>query len=104
MRSIRLGAPARLIRLAVMALMLCACASGSDVRRNEDGSISIQCSGGYHDWSGCRNRATRACGSAGFEIVSQVSDEGSSSVGTRDWSAEGSVVERTMVVRCKPPL
>lgn len=84
---------------AVALLLLTACAATQDVSRNADGTVSIRCAGGYHDWSACHARAERVCPGR-FEIVSRVSNEGSSGVGTRDWSAAGSVVERTMVVRC----
>ncbi len=73
------------------------------IRANDDGTLSVDCPGGYHDWSRCHARAVAACGSAGFEIVSQVSNEGSSGIGTRDWSTSGSVVSRTLVVRCAEP-
>ena len=82
---------------------LTACAGSEAVRPNPDGTLSVRCAGGYHDWSACHQRAARLCRPDGFEIVSRISNEGSSGVGTRDWSAEGSVVERTLVVRCRAP-
>lgn len=81
----------------VMGLGAC---TASGVRRNDDGTLSIQCSGGYHDWSQCYRRAASVCRPDGVDIVSQVSNEGSAGVGTRDWSSEGSEVSRTLVVRC----
>lgn len=94
----RLGV--RVVALTGLGL-LAACAGSQGVRHNDDGTISIECAGGYHDWTGCHERAADTCRPQGFEIVSRVSDEGSSGVGTRDWSAEGSVVQRTLVVRCR---
>jgi hypothetical protein len=84
----------------VAAALVAGCAATSGVRENDDGTLSVQCSGGYHDWTRCHQRATRACGDRAFDIVSRVSDEGSSSVGSRDWSRDGSEVSRTLVVRC----
>ena len=72
------------------------------IRHNEDGTVNVECAGGYHDWSACHERAARVCRPGSFEIVSRVSNEGSSGVGSRDWSAQGSVVSRTLVVRCTP--
>jgi hypothetical protein len=83
----------------VAALALGGCSAGGGVRENPDGTLSIDCAGGYYDWTACHARAERACGQ--YEIVARVSNEGSSGVGTRDWSAEGSVVTRTLVVRCR---
>lgn len=84
-----------------VGLLLAGCAGSQAVVKNDDGTLSVRCAGGYHDWSVCHQRAIDACRPAGFDIVSQVSNEGSSGVGTRDWSPEGSVVERTLVVRCR---
>lgn len=86
--------------LAAGVLLLAGCAASDGVRRHDDGTISIDCYGGYYDWSRCHQRASSVCGDAGFDIVSQVSDEASHGVGTRDWSTFGSEVKRTLRVRC----
>lgn len=86
--------------LLAQLLLLAACASDR-VRHDDDGTVTINCAGGYHDWSACYSRADAACGSAGYELLSRVSNEGSEGVGTRDWSGGGSEVSRTMVVRCR---
>ena len=93
--------PARPLAAGLLAGLLLnpGCASDA-VRRNDDGTLSVQCAGGYHDWSRCMTRAAQACKPRDFEIVSRVSNEGSSGVGSRDWSASGSEVQRTLVVRC----
>ena len=85
--------------VAGAVLTIAGCAS-SGVRHNDDGTVSVECSGGYHDWSACHERAARTCRPGDFEIVSRVSNEGSSGVGSRDWSAAGSEVWRSLVVRC----
>lgn len=90
----------RIAATACLVLVAAGCASG--IRHNDDGTLGIECSGGYHDWSRCHQRAADACRPDGFEIVSRLSNEGSSGVGSRDWSAQGSVVSRTLVVRCTP--
>lgn len=89
----------RAIALLAAGAALAACAGTPGVTRHDDGSLSIECSGGYHDWSQCYRRAEDVCGGA-FDIVSRVTDEGSGGVGTRDWSAQGSEVKRTLIVRC----
>jgi hypothetical protein len=91
-----------LVAVIATGLLLAAGCAGTDgVRRHDDGTISIDCAGGYYDWSRCHNRAAAICGRGGFDIVSQVSDEASQGVGTRDWSATGSEVRRTLRVRCR---
>ncbi|HEX7037713.1 MAG TPA: hypothetical protein VF210_18225 [Pseudomonadales bacterium] len=92
----------RLIAVATAVLTaLAGCAGTGAVRQNPDGTLSIDCAGGYHDWSRCHARAADACGRAGYEIVARLSNEGSSGVGVRDWSVGGSEVARTLVVRCR---
>jgi hypothetical protein len=89
--------------MAAGLLLAGGCAATDAVRRHDDGTISIDCAGGYYDWSRCHSRAAAICGRNGFDIVSQVSDEASHGVGTRDWSASGSEVRRTLRVRCRLP-
>jgi hypothetical protein len=91
----------RIALLGVALVLAVAGCAAEGVRRDADGTITIDCGGGYHDWSVCYSRADRACGSAGFDILSRVSNEGSEGVGTRDWSARGSEVSRRMVLRCR---
>lgn len=91
----------RTLAALLLAAAFAGCAGTSDaVRRNDDGTLNVQCSGGYHDWSRCHERAAAACRPERFEIVGRVSNEGSSGVGSRDWSAAGSEVSRVLVVRC----
>jgi hypothetical protein len=85
---------------AVAILCLAGCA-GRDVRSLGDGAYSVDCSGGYHDWSACHAAARRVCEDGGVEIVSQVSNEGSQGVGARDWSTAGSEVSRRLTFRCR---
>ena len=88
------------VALIVVAFVTSACASPGTIKQLEGGDWEIDCSGGYHDWSGCHSRAKRICGKAGFDIVSQITNEGGGNVGSNDWSASGSIITRSMVVRC----
>lgn len=96
-----MGLPLRAGAGLAVLMLAAGCASSDGVRRHDDGTISIDCAGGYYDWSRCHARAAAVCGRGGFDIVSQVSDEASQGVGTRDWSAQGSEVKRTLRVRCR---
>ena len=84
-----------------VCVMLAACAGTGDYQQLEDGSYKVTCSGGFHDWKGCYADAEKACKGREFVVRSRVSDEGSSSTGFKDWSAEGSTVTRSMTVMCK---
>ena len=89
----------RLVALVLSVGVLSACA-GRNVQTLDDGSYSVDCSGGYHDWSACNEAARKLCRGRPVEIVSQISNEGSQGVGTRDWSTQGSEVSRRMIFRC----
>ena len=93
----RLGKPVAVL----MAVCLAGCAFGGKVQTLADGSYKVDCSGGYHKWTASNEAARRACGGGGVEILSQVSNEASQGVGSRDWSAAGTEVSRSMNFRCK---
>lgn len=82
---------------AVAAIGACAT---YEVEQLDTHTYSIECPGGYNDWSGCLKAAKKVCDVAGYDIVSRLSNEGSSGLGVKDWSTSGSLVSRTMVVRC----
>lgn len=90
----------RILVTTLAAIAVSACVSSGAIKALDGGDWEIDCSGGYHDWSGCHSRAKRVCGKGGFDIVSQITNEGSGNVGSNDWSAAGSIITRTMVVRC----
>ena len=83
------------------AVGLSACASGPRVEELGDGRISVDCSGGAPSWNRCHALATDACDGRGFDVISQVSNEGSANVGRNDWSTAGSQITRRMVVACR---
>ena len=86
-----------------MTFLAAACFAGGcasrPVEQLDEATYRIQCPGGYHDWSGCLRVAGRLC--ASYDVLSQVSDETSSSVGVNDWDNESTEVSRYMTVRCR---
>jgi hypothetical protein len=86
---------------AFVAFWVTGCAVGGKLQTLDDGSYKVDCSGGYHDWTACNEAARRACRGGAVEILSQVSNEASQNVGSRDWSAGGSEVSRSMNFRCR---
>ncbi len=89
------------IVVALTALGLGACTSDPRIEALADGRFSIDCSGGAPSWNRCHTLATDACDGREFDVVSQVSNEGSANVGRNDWSTTGSEVTRRMVVECR---
>jgi hypothetical protein len=86
-----------MLPLVVAALSAC---TSYPVEQLDANTYSIGCPGSYYDWSGCFKTARKVCAGATYDIVSQLTNEGSSGVGVNDWSSRGSMVSRTMVVRC----
>lgn len=84
-----------------IAVAMGGCASTKSTEMLTPGVFALDCSGGAPNWDGCHRLAARACKGTGFEIQSQVSNAGSSGVGTNDWSTAGSQITRSMVVKCK---
>ncbi|NIP13791.1 MAG: hypothetical protein GWM88_03215 [Pseudomonadales bacterium] len=93
--------PRRNLLIGVAALGLGACASEPRVVELSDARFSVDCSGGTPSWARCHELAAQACADRSFDVVSQVSNEGSANVGRNDWSTTGSEVTRRMVVECR---
>jgi hypothetical protein len=74
--------------------------SNASIEMVTPGTYALDCSGGAPNWKRCHTLANKACNGAAFTIKSQISNAGSSGVGTNDWSTSGSQITRTMVVVC----
>lgn len=85
----------------IMVAAMAGCASNQSIEMLAPGIYALDCSGGAPTWAGCHSLADRACKGSDFEIQSQVSNEGSTGVGTNDWSTAGSQITRSMVVKCR---
>lgn len=86
--------------MVLLGLVAGGCAGNAGTQQLADGTYRVSCPGGYHDWQGCYSAARKAC-RGDYEIKSRVSDEGSTSAGSKDFSQAGSQVTRTMIVRCE---
>ena len=66
--------------LTLSAMTLAGCASTKSIEALSADTFALDCSGGAPTWAGCHALAEKACDGGGFEIQSQVSNEGSASV------------------------
>lgn len=80
-------------------LLATGCASVKQPVTLENGDLLIDCSDGTPGWTTCHGRAEKACKGT-YDVRSRVSNAGSSGVGYKDWSSEGSVITRSIVVAC----
>jgi hypothetical protein len=80
----------------VVALVGCATASKTYTPDGRQGYV-IDCSGQALTWGKCYEKAGDLCGSAGYDILSQVADQGATVAGIYG----ASVITRSLVVACK---
>jgi hypothetical protein len=96
---------AALVSIALCA-MLCACSSSStDLVHLPDGQsgFAVNCSGAGSgsSWAECYDRAGKACGASGYDIISKDNDDGAAGGGGISNLATENVKSRSMVIRCK---
>lgn len=67
-----------------------------------DGSkgYSINCSGTLNNWNICYEQAGKTCGAKGYEILNKEGDEGTTVSGTQYGVFGGTMINRTLLVRC----
>lgn len=85
---------------AGLLALVAACASVKQPVALDNGDWLIDCSDGTPGWTTCHGRAESLCDGS-YDVRSRVSNEGSSGVGYKDWSKEGSVITRAFVIACK---
>lgn len=68
-----------------------------------DGSraYSIDCSGSAQTWAKCFEKAGEICTTRGYDVVTRTGDQGTVVSGSQYGLFGGSVMTRSMVVKCK---
>lgn len=69
----------------------------------EDGKegFSINCSGSVLNWGNCYEKAGELCGSKGYEVMEKSGDVGNTISSNQYGLYGGSVINRSMRVKCK---
>ena len=79
--------------------------SSTDLVHLPDGQsgFAVNCSGSGSgsSWGECYERAGKACGASGYDIVSKDNDDGAAAGGGVSNLATANVKSRSMIVRCK---
>lgn len=83
--------------------ILCVSCATSKKTYLSDGSQghSINCSGSAMSWGHCAEKAGELCGTAGYEIVSRTGDQGATVSATQYGVYGGSIINRSMLIKCK---
>ena len=88
--------------LIAVCAIVAGCATSKETFTS-DGSKghSINCSGTVLNWGTCYEKAGEICGARGYEIIAGGSDQGVIVSGTQYGLFGGSVMNRSMLIKCK---
>ena len=86
--------------LLCFAVVGCATASQTYLPSGEQGH-NITCSGTALNWGHCYEKAGEICGARGYDIVDKSGDQGATFAGNRFGLYGGSVIQRSMLIKCK---
>lgn len=64
-------------------------------------AFSISCSGLARNWGMCYEKAGELCGTRGYEVITQSGDHGSVAAVNPSTGFAGSVISRSLLIRCK---
>lgn len=78
----------------------CALASKTYTSDGKEGYV-INCSGSALNWGMCYKKAGEICGANGYEVVEKSGDTGAIVSGNQFGVYGGSIINRTMIIRCK---
>ena len=88
------------ILLVVAVLGGCATAKQTYTADGQQG-YSINCAGSALNWGMCYEKAGEICGEKGYEVLQKSGDQGAIISGTQYGLFGGSVINRSMIIRCK---
>ena len=90
-----------LYAIALCTLMV-GCATSKETFLPDGGKgHSINCSGSALNWGMCYEKAGEICGTKGYEVIAGGSDQGVVVAGNQYGLYGGSVMNRSMLIKCK---
>ena len=92
----------KLVILLFSAALLGGCATARQTYTADgEQGYSINCSGSALNWGMCYEKAGEICGDKGYEVLEKSGDQGAMVSGTQYGLFGGSVINRTMIIKCK---
>jgi hypothetical protein len=92
----------RLVFLALITLLVYGCATASKTYTSDGKEgYSINCSGTALNWGKCYEKAGEICGTKGYIVLERSGDTGAMVSGSQFGVYGGSVINRTMIIKCK---
>ncbi len=87
--------------LLFCCLILLQCATSKQIYTpSGEKGYSINCSGTALTWGHCYEKASELCGSRGYKIITTSKDQGAMVTGTQYGLFGGSVIQRSMIIKC----
>lgn len=83
--------------LSLLALAILGLSGCTNKQAQPGDEIGVTCHG--QEWVQCFRKADKRCGSGRYELVSQLTDAGSSAANSNSL-IHGTFIQRTLVVRC----
>ncbi|MBI5741438.1 MAG: trypsin-like peptidase domain-containing protein [Nitrospirae bacterium] len=90
----------RVILISIFLISGCATANRVYTPDGQTG-YSINCSGSALNWGMCYEKAGELCGSIGYDVIVRSGDQGSSVVANQFGLYGGSIMNRSMMIKCK---
>ena len=78
----------------------CATAKKTYTSDGEEGYV-ITCSGTALNWGMCYEKAGKLCGTKGYEVLEKSGDKGALVTAGQNSLFGGSVINRSMIIKCK---
>jgi hypothetical protein len=86
--------------VAASCITGCATASKTFTSDGKEG-YSINCSGSALNWGMCYEKAGQLCGAKGYEVLAKSGDTGTMVTAGQYGLIGGSVINRSMIIKCK---
>jgi len=91
-----------IFKLLLIAVLLSGCATAKKTYTSDGKEgYSINCSGSALNWGMCYEKAGEICGSKGYEVLEKSGDKGAMLSGNQFGIYGGSVINRSMIIKCK---
>ncbi|MBK6958818.1 MAG: hypothetical protein AABY99_08965 [Pseudomonadota bacterium] len=88
--------------LIVLCAIILGCATSRETFVPDGGKgHSINCSGAALNWGMCYEKAGEICGANGYDVIAGGSDQGAIAAGNQYGFYGGSVINRSMLIKCK---
>jgi hypothetical protein len=92
----------KITMLIIVLALICGCATAKKTYTSDGKEgYSITCSGTALTWGDCYEKAGEICGAKGYVVLEKSGDTGAAVSGSQFGLYGGSVIIRSMIIKCK---